>query len=97
MTIALVVVGVLVLGLAGFVLWFLKIRDPLKGVDFAAERFAVEQKWGWQVTLTPEQEHAFMTGLEAYDDERGCYAMRSEGILRVHRPLMLMSLFAMTE
>ena len=34
MMIALIVVGVLVLGLAGFVFWFLKIRDPLKGEDF---------------------------------------------------------------
>jgi hypothetical protein len=94
---ALIVVGVLVLGVAGFVVWFLKIRDPLKGVDFAAEKFAVEQKWLWQLTLTPEQEQAFMAGLEAYDDERGCYPKRVEGILKVYRPMMLISLFSLTE
>jgi len=95
MAIALVVIGVLVFGLAGFVVWFLKIRDPLKGEDFY--KFHVEQKWPWELTLTPEQEKAFMAGLEAYDDERGCYPKREEGILRVYSPMMLMSLFAMTE
>ncbi|RZT19960.1 hypothetical protein EV649_3100 [Kribbella sp. VKM Ac-2569] len=93
--IALIVIGVLVLGLAGFVFWFLKIRDPLKGEDFY--KFHAEQKWAWELTLTPEQEKAFMAGLEAYDDERGCYPMREEGILRVYGPMMLISLFWMTE
>lgn len=96
MTIALVVVGVLMLGLAGFVFWFLKIRDPLKGEDFS-KKWHAEQKWGWQLTLTPEQEQAFMSGLEAYDEERGCYLKREEGILKVYRPMMLISLFALTE
>ena len=95
MVIALIVVGVLVLGLAGFVVWFLKIRDPLKGEDFY--KFHVEQKWLWELTLTPEQEKAFMAGLEAYDDDRGCYPMRSEGLLRVYSPMMLISLFSLTE
>jgi hypothetical protein len=93
--IALIVIGVLVLGLAGFVFWFLKIRDPLKGEDFY--KFHAEQKWAWELTLTPEQEKAFMAGLEAYDDERGCSPMREEGILRVYSPMMLISLFWMTE
>ncbi|WP_406051694.1 hypothetical protein [Kribbella sp. NBC_00889] len=95
MVIALIVVGVLVLGLAGFVVWFLKIRDPLKGEDFY--KFHVEQKWLWELTLTPEQEKAFMAGLEAYDDDRGCYPMRSEGLLRVYSPMMLISLYSLTE
>jgi len=93
--IALIVIGVLVLGVAGFVVWFLKIRDPLKGEDFYA--FHAEQKWAWELTLTPEQEKAFMAGLEAYDNDRGCYPMRSEGILKVRRPMMLISLFSLTE
>jgi len=93
---ALIVVGVLVLGLVGFVVWFLKIRDPLKGEDFS-KKWDAEQKWLWQLTLTPEQEQAFMTGLQAYDDERGCYLKREEGILKVYRPMMLVSLFALTE
>lgn len=38
-----------------------------------------------------------MAGLEAYDDDRGCYPMRSEGLLRVYSPMMLISLFALTE
>lgn len=96
MTIALVVVGVLVLGLAGFVFWFLKIRDPLKGEDFS-KKWDAEQKWLWQLTLTPEQEQAFMTGMEAYDEERGCYLKRADGILKVRRPMMLISLFALAE
>ncbi|TCC60541.1 hypothetical protein E0H73_21680 [Kribbella pittospori] len=95
MVVALIVVGVLVLGVAGFVVWFLKIRDPLKGEDFY--KFHVEQKWLWELTLTPEQEKAFMAGLEAYDDERGCYPMRSEGLLRVYSPMMLISLYSLTE
>jgi hypothetical protein len=96
MVIALIVVGVLVLGLAGFVVWFLKIRDPLKGEDFY--KFHVEQKWPWELTLTPEQEKAFMAGLEAFDDNAGgCYPKREEGILRVYSPMMLISLFSMTE
>lgn len=93
---ALIVVGVLVLGFVGFVVWFLKIRDPLKGEDFS-KKWNAEQKWQWQLTLTPEQEQAFMSGLEAYDDERGCYLKRADGILKVHRPMMLISLFALTE
>ena len=93
--IVLIVLGVIVLGLGGFVFWFLKIRDPLKGADFY--KFHAEQKWAWELTLSPQQEKAFMAGLEAYDDERGCYPMREPGILRVHRPMMLVSLFWMTE
>jgi hypothetical protein len=93
--IVLIVLGVIVLGLGGFVFWFLKIRDPLKGEDFY--KFHAEQKWAWELTLSPEQEKAFMAGLEAYDDDRGCYPMREQGILRVHRPMMLISLFWMTE
>lgn len=73
-----------------------KFRDPLKGADFS--KFHVEQKWLWELTLTPEQEQAFMAGLEAFDDdEGGCYPKREEGILRVYSPMMLISLFSMTE
>ncbi|MGZ0151518.1 hypothetical protein ACXJJ3_30995 [Kribbella sp. WER1] len=93
--IVLIVIAVLVLGLGGFVFWFLKIRDPLKGEDFY--KFHSEQKWAWELTLTLDQEKAFMAGLEAYDDDRGCYPMREQGILRVYRPMMLISLFWLTE
>ncbi|GAB3406409.1 hypothetical protein [Flindersiella endophytica] len=96
MVVVLVVLGVLVLAVAGFAVWFFKIRDPLKGEDFY--KFHVEQKYGWELTLTPEQEKAFMAGLEAFDDnEGGCYPKREEGILRVYSPMMLISLFSMTE
>ena len=96
MMIALGVLGVLVVLAVGFAVWFFKIRDPLKGEDFY--KFHVEQKWAWQLTLTPEQEKAFMAGLEAFDDnEGGCYAQRAEGVLRVYSPMMLISLFSMTE
>lgn len=94
LTIVLIVFCLLILGVAGFVFWYLKIRDPLKGVDLST-KFDAEQKWPWQLTLTPEQESAFMHGLESY--ERGCYPMREEGILRVYSPMMLISLFWMTE
>jgi hypothetical protein len=94
--VVLVVLGVLVLAVAGFAVWFFKIRDPLKGEDFY--KFHSEQKWPWELTLTPEQEKAFMAGLEAFDDnEGGCYPKREEGILRVYSPMMLISLFSMTE
>jgi hypothetical protein len=89
------VIGVLVVAVVGFAVWFFKIRDPLKGEDFY--KFHVEQKWPWELTLTPEQEKAFMVGLEAFDDDEGCYPKREEGILRVYDPMMLISLFAMTE
>ncbi|TDE45726.1 hypothetical protein E1295_24075 [Nonomuraea mesophila] len=96
MVVAFVALGVLVLAVAGFALWFFKIRDPLKGADFY--KFHTEQKWPWELTLTPEQEKAFMAGLEAFDDnEGGCYPSREEGILRVYSPMMLISLFSMTE
>jgi hypothetical protein len=96
MTVVLIVLGVLVLAVGGFALWFFKIRDPLKGEDFY--KFHAEQKWAWELTLTPEQEKAFMAGLEAFDDnEGGCYPKREEGILRVYSPMMLISLFSMTE
>ncbi len=96
MLIVLGVLGLLVVGVGGFVVWFLKIRDPLKGEDFY--KFHVEQKYAWELTLTPEQEKAFMAGLEAFDDHAGgCYPKREEGILRVYSPMMLMSLFSMTE
>ncbi|WP_027940889.1 hypothetical protein [Amycolatopsis taiwanensis] len=96
MLVVLVVLGVLVVAVGGFALWFFKIRDPLKGEDFY--KFHVEQKWPWELTLTPEQEKAFMAGLEAFDDnEGGCYPKREEGILRVYSPMMLISLFSMTE
>jgi hypothetical protein len=76
-------------------LWFFKLRDPLKGEDFY--KFHVEQKWPWELTLTPEQEKAFMAGLEAYDDnDGGCYPKREEGILHVYEPSMLISLFSLT-
>jgi hypothetical protein len=94
--IVLVVLGLLVVGVGGFAVWFLKIRDPLKGEDFY--KFHVEQKYAWELTLTPEQEKAFMAGLEAFDDHGGgCYPKREEGILRVYKPMMLVSLFSMTE
>ncbi|MGH3663362.1 MAG: hypothetical protein ACRDT8_09905 [Micromonosporaceae bacterium] len=71
-------------------------KDPLADADFY--KFHVEQKWPWELTLTPEQEKAFMAGLEAFDDdEGGCYPAREEGILRVYDPMMLISLFSMTE
>jgi hypothetical protein len=96
MTVVLIVLGVLVLAVGGFALWFFKIRDPLKGEDFY--KFHVEQKYQWELTLTPEQEKAFMAGLEAFDDNAGgCYPKREEGILRVYSPMMLISLFSMTE
>lgn len=99
MTVVFIVLGVLaVLGLAvgGFFFWFHKIRDPLKGVDLYD--FHVEQKWPWELTLTPEQEKAFMTGLEAYDNnEGGCSLSRREGYLHTYEPQQLISLFAMTE
>lgn len=94
--VVLVVLGVLVLAAAGFAVWFFKIRDPLEGEDFY--KFHAEQKYAWELTLTPEQEKAFMAGLVAFDDnEGGCYAKREEGILRVYSPMMLISLFSMTE
>lgn len=93
MMVVLGVLGVLVLAVVGFAVWFFKIRDPLKGEDFY--KFHVEQKYAWELTLTPEQEKAFMAGLEAY--EGGCYPKREEGILRVYSPMMLMSLYSMTE
>lgn len=87
------VVAVLVLAI---LLWFFKIRDPLKGEDFY--KFHVERKWPWELTLTPEQEKAFMAGLEAFDDsEGGCHPRRDEGILHVYAPGMLVSLFALTQ
>ena len=96
MVVVLIVLGVLVLAVAGFAVWFFKIRDPLKGEDFY--KFHSEQKWAWELTLTPEQEKAFMAGLEAFDDNAGgCYPKREEGILRVYSPMMLISLFSMTE
>lgn len=96
MLVALIVLGVIVLVVGGFAVWFFKIRDPLKGEDFY--KFHVEQKWPWELTLTPEQEKAFMAGLEAFDDNGGgCYPSREEGILRVYSPMMLISLFSMTE
>lgn len=96
MVVVLIVLGVLVLAVAGFAVWFFKIRDPLKGEDFY--KFHAEQKYAWELTLTPEQEKAFMVGLEAFDDNAGgCYPKREEGILRVYSPMMLISLFSMTQ
>lgn len=96
MSVALVIVAVLVIAVIGFLVWFFKFRDPLAGEDFY--KFYAEQKWAWELILTPEQEKAFMTGLEAYDENRGSvFPKREEGILRVRRPLMLVSLFWMTE
>ena len=96
MTVVLGVLGLLVVVVVGFAVWFFKIRDPLKGADFY--KFHVEQKRAWELAMTPDQEKAFMAGLAAFDDdEGGCYPKREEGILRVYEPMMLISLFAMTE
>ncbi|WP_143229821.1 hypothetical protein [Actinophytocola xanthii] len=89
------VLGLLVVVVGGFAVWFYAIRDPLKGEDFY--KFHVEQKWAWQLTMTPEQEKALMAGLEAFDDDEGCYPMREEGVLRVYDPMMLISLFSLAE
>lgn len=94
MIVALVVLAVVAVVVVGALVWFFKIRDPLKGEDFY--QFHVEQKWPWELTLTPEQEKAFMAGLEAFDDSEGCFLHREEGILRVKNPMMLVSLFSLT-
>lgn len=92
----LVFVAVLVVVVLAFLVWFFKIRDPLRGEDFY--KFHVEQKWPWELTLTPAQEKAFMAGLEAFDhNEGGCYPRRADGILHVYRPAMLVSLFSLTQ
>ncbi|GAA3579716.1 hypothetical protein GCM10022419_071490 [Nonomuraea rosea] len=91
MWIALGVVAALIIGVA---LWW-KLRDPLAGEDFY--KFHVERKWAWELILTDEQEQAFMTGLEAYDDESTVYPHREAGALRVYDPSMMVSLFLLAE
>jgi hypothetical protein len=74
---------------------FFKKSDPSKGKYY---RFHAEQKWPWELTLTPEHEQAFMAGLEAFHNSGGdCYPMRREGVLRVSKPAMVVSLFSLTE
>lgn len=63
-----------------------------------SDYFEVEQAWAWELTLSYGQERDFMAGLEAFDEnEASLYPKHAEGILRVRRPLMLISLFSMAE
>ncbi|MEV0613685.1 hypothetical protein AB0I81_10220 [Nonomuraea sp. NPDC050404] len=91
MWIALGVVAALIIGV---VLWW-KFRDPLRGEDFY--KFHVERTWAWELVLTEEQEQAFMTGLDAYNEENTVFLHREAGALRVYDPSMMVSLFLLTE